>query len=132
MSVEIARITVPWDVARTCKNQRSRTWHKGARMKAEAYRLALYCYRAAGSPQAEGPVRVSYVVRRGRVMDDDGVISGLAPIRDALFGRTKAGEGITPDDSTRWVTQGEIRQETGKRFVGKETVEVVVESIDAT
>ena len=72
---------------------------------------------------AAGPVRVSVIIRRARSLDPDGIWAGLKPAIDGIFR-----EGVTPDDSARWIRLGEITQETHNRWLGREEVEFVIET----
>lgn len=128
---EVCRVEVRWDPNRTTPNRTSRLhWGPMTRLKDRAKQEAWLAWLAAGRPEASGPVRLSLVVRRGRVMDEDNIWSGLKWCRDQLFNRRKHGYGITPDDGPQWVRLGEIRQETGRRWVGEEHVVLIVETLE--
>jgi hypothetical protein len=57
-------------------------------------------------------------------MDRDNIRTGLKPLQDGLFK-----SGITPDDSDRFLAEGEITQETGKRWRAAPEVIVTVEEL---
>jgi len=59
-------------------------------------------------------------------MDPDNAMACIKACVDGLFCRNRNGYGVTPDDSCHWLSWGEVRQETGKRFVGAEQVEFVI------
>lgn len=126
MSEELARITVPWDVAKTADNRTRRGghWSQRHRVMKQARELARWCWLQADSPKAAGKVRVSLIVRRGRVMDTCNIVGGAKPLLDGLF--TNA---IVPDDSPKWLELGSVRQESGAVWKGKECVVFVVESL---
>jgi hypothetical protein len=117
MASEPLTITVRFDPHRLSLNQRLH-WRERARRNRAVKDVARLAWAQAGRPAFEGPVRVSMLVRRGRQIDSDNAITGTKAARDALFNRA-----ITPDDSPRWVTLGECRQECGKAW--KDAPEVV-------
>lgn len=124
---EICRITVLWDPNLTTPNRTSRIhWGQMTKLKNRSKEAAKLGWLASGSPEAAGPVQVSMIVRRERVMDEDNIISGLKWVRDTLFNGRKNGYGVTPDDSPQHLRLGEIRQETGKRWVGAAEVVFIV------
>lgn len=124
MSSPEIRITIPGDPYLTSQNRVVRYRHWGARKRlySEARQKARACWLAAGKPTAPGKVRVSVLVRRGKVLDESNVWSGLKPWLDGLFV-----EGITPDDSPRYVQLGEIRQETGQAWCHRPEVQFLIE-----
>jgi len=67
-------------------------------------------------------------------MDADNALAGCKPVIDALFGQRRRARQpalpglVTTDDSPRWLTLGEVRQETGARWRHRAEVEVVIES----
>jgi hypothetical protein len=121
--MEPIRIVVPFDAHRLSNNQRLH-WRERHRRTQAVKQAARYCWLSAGSPQAHGPVRVSMIVRRGRVIDLDNAITGTKAARDALF--VKA---ITPDDGPKWVELGSVRVESGKRYAEAPEVEFVIEEL---
>ncbi len=116
-------LTVPVDPGMTSPNRRLH-WAERNRRNEKAALYAFWAWNHAGCPWVSGPVVVSVHVRRGRIMDDDNLWAGFKPIRDALFKHR-----ITPDDSPRWVTQGTLTQETGRRWVGREECVITVEEV---
>lgn len=126
---ELCRLTIPVDPNLTSLNRRYH-WTRMAKAKKSAYDTARWCWenlrRTDGhlfiSPT---PVRVSLIVRRGRVIDNDNIVSGMKPIMDALFNHA-----ITPSDSAAWVTLGDIKQETGKKYGKNPEVLVIVETLE--
>lgn len=123
---ELARIVVPWDVARTADNRTRRLhWAERSRLNAAAKEAARAAWRLAGSPVSLGPVRASFVIRRARSMDHANALGGAKPAIDGLFVCA-----ITPDDSPRWLEIGGVRQEQHRRWKGREEVEVIVEEIE--
>lgn len=95
------------------------------RKQKAAKRAAHAAWMAAGRPRSEVPVIVDIVVRRGRSMDHDNIVSGLKGSIDGLFK-----DAITPDDSAKWVELGAIVLETGKRFADKPCVVFIVSPRD--
>lgn len=120
-------IRIPWDAARTSPNRLNRLlWPARLRITHAAKEAAMIAWRLAGSPVLGVPVVVDWTIRRARLLDDDGAAASLKALRDSLFvGR------ITPDDSPRWVGTGAVRQETGKRYRGREEVVVRVRPREA-
>lgn len=124
--MEVCRITIPVDPNYTSPNRSGgRHWSTQGKRKEIAYNAAFSCWHNAGRPKATGPVRYHLIVRRGRVMDEDNIHSGLKACRDALFNHA-----ITPSDSAKWVTIGSITQETGKQYGKRPEVVFIVETIE--
>lgn len=122
----LCTITVPGDVAKSSPNSMGGR-HRFAihRLEKQAMETARYCWIAAGRPRAKGKVRVGITVRRGRIMDIANIVSGAKGALDGIFK-----DGVTPDDSPRYLELGAVRQETGKRWKGKEEVSFAVYSLD--
>lgn len=120
-------ITVPWDVARTADNRTRRGghWAQRAKVVKTAREIARNCWQLAGSPTSDVPVRVSVLCRRGRTMDTCNIVGGLKPVLDGVF--VKA---LTPDDTPKWLTLGQVAQETGKQWKGAEEVVLTVEPVE--
>lgn len=97
-----------------------------AKLNKRAKTAALLAWYTAGQPTIDGPVVVSIVIRRSRRIDPINALSGYKAIEDGLFCRKREGYGITPDDSERYVSYGELRQEAGKEWKGREEVEISV------
>lgn len=95
------------------------------RRKEKAKEAALWAWHDAGRPRARCPVKVTLIVRRQRVMDDDNVYRGLKHVRDALFNGA-----ITKSDSPKFFGYAGIRFETGKHWKGHEEVVFIVEARD--
>lgn len=125
------RILVHTDIGKLSPNLRIH-WQERRRRAKVAAAAAVAAWLAAGSPVADGPVAVSLIIRRGRAMDADNAIASCKAVIDALFRRSRTGAGVTPDDGPRWVHLGDVRQETGGQWRGREEVEVVVVPHDVT
>jgi hypothetical protein len=131
--IEPIRICVPYDLGRLTPNQRihpQEQWRRQKALKMAAY----FAYLQAGFRTLPGKVRVTLIVRRGRVIDPDNLAAASKHLIDALFcSRKKAnrGLGITPDDSARYVEYAPVQQETGAQWKGREQVEVIVEPLEA-
>lgn len=120
------RIVVPWDPNRTSENRvASANRFARSHLMKTAKELARMAWLAAGKPTSAVPVRVSVIVRRGRRMDDWNIPGACKPLIDGLFVR-----GVTPDDGPRWVHLGGVRQETGKRWAGREECEFIIEALE--
>lgn len=122
---ELYRIVVPWDPARASLNRRLH-WRARHEVNQAAKRAAYHAWLNAGAPRVRDglPVRVSIVVRRGRVMDLDNALTGLKGCLDALF----TGDRITPDDGPKCLELGGLRLETGKQWRDRPEVLFVVET----
>jgi hypothetical protein len=122
--MEIARVTVPFDVQRTAENvtRRGGHWSARSRVMRLARELARLCWLDAGRPKAAGKVRVSVVIRRARALDTANAIGALKPLLDGLFV-----DAITPQDSPKWLEFGGCTQETAKEWKGREEVTFIVE-----
>jgi hypothetical protein len=123
---ELARIAVPWDVARTCQNARPGHFQALGREMRWGQQLALYYWRI-DRYNTDERVFVQWWVLRGRVMDDTNARAGLKPIEDGLFRRSwNGGDGVTPDDSATYVETEFVRQLTGKSWARNEWVVAVI------
>lgn len=118
--MEICRLVIPLDINEMNPNRRGklREWIRTKKRHKDTARLA---WIAAGKPMSESLVAVSVIVRRGRLLDEDNARAGLKAIFDGLFKR-----GITPDDSPKWVTLGELTQQVGGEWRYAPEVEIIV------
>ena len=122
------RIRVPWDVGTTSKNKKTAASYtrQGDRafraLMQRSYEAARLAWMEAGCPESRYCVRVIYLIRRLRKLDDDGALYGISKIRDALFV-----DAITPEDGANWIVYGGITWETGESWRGREEVIVTVE-----
>ena len=114
------RFVILFDVARVSPNQRLNRWERNRRNQAGRLN-AFNEWAHAGRPQVDCPVVVDVVIRRARALDHDNAVASLKPCLDGIFK-----DALTPDDSPRWLTLGEVRQETAKEWKGKEHVEFIV------
>jgi hypothetical protein len=115
-------IRVAFDVGRCAPNAcRRMVWQQRKRVADAAKEAAGVAWLQAGSPMLDEPVSVDITIRRGRRLDPDALLASCKSLLDSLFVMR-----ITPDDSARWVRYGEVRQETGARFRGREEVLVRV------
>lgn len=120
-------IRVPWDVQRTSPNQRKH-WRAWARIKKDAQEAARYGWMLAGRPVFTERVRVSIIVRRARVIDQDNAWAACKPLVDQIFNaKRNAGEGALPDDSQKWLELGSVTLQTGKAWKLRPEVVFVVE-----
>lgn len=101
-------ITITFDIARCSPNRRMH-WRTRAREAKAARAAARWAWRISGEPRAIGPVEVSILIRRGRVMDEDNALASCKSLLDGLLN-----DGVTPNDSLAWVRHVEVGQETGK------------------
>lgn len=125
---KVAEITVNFDIGRTRENLlRRKHWSYRSREMGAA-RLHAHCaWVLAGCPTSAGPVRVSLVIRRARAMDNANCWTAAKALLDGIF--VKA---LTPDDSPKWVSLGELRQEISREHKGRESVVVIVEAAAAS
>ncbi len=127
-------LTALVDPSRTSLNQRLHPQER-ARRNTVAKQAALAAWTQAGCPKVNGPVRVSITVRRAKRLDTDNAISGCKPLIDGLFAeRRRKGYPvepglITPDDSPEWLALGEVTQEIGPEWKGREQVIVRIEEL---
>jgi hypothetical protein len=126
---ESIRIIVGFDVGRLSPNLRLHPTERRRRQRL-AKIAARFAWLQAGSPMVEGAVTVSLIVRRGQSLDANAAWAGFKHVEDGLFCRRLNGWGVTPDDSFAWVRYGELRQEIGSDWKGREEVEVIVEPRD--
>ena len=117
-------LRICFDVGQIAKNRASITRAGGRAfrdLQRRSFETAQLAWFAGGRPTVEHPVRVEYLIRRGRVLDRDGAVAGLSRIRDALFN-----DAITPRDSDTWIVEEKITWDTGDHWKGQEEVVVVV------
>lgn len=118
--MELCRLIIPVDANTQNPNRRGklRTW---IRNKVAHQQAARAVWLKAGKPKAPGPVVVSVIIRRCRVLDEDNAWASCKALFDALFKRA-----ITPDDSPQWVRLGTMNQETGGKWYSRPEVEIIV------
>ena len=109
-------ITILTDPSRLSLNQRLH-WRERKRRNDAAKSAAYLGWLDAGRPTLDGPVTMDVLVRRGRVMDEDNIITGLKGTCDALV---KC--GLLSDDKASVLTWGSVTQETGRKWRGREEV----------
>lgn len=114
-------LTVQFDLHRTSPNQRA-CWQAMRRRRQALANATFYGWLMAGSPVVLGPVRISLTVRRGRVLDPDNAISASKQLLDALVSYH-----VIEGDSAKHLSIGEVRQETGARWKGREQIVVTIE-----
>lgn len=125
-------ITIPWDPQRLSPNQRLH-WAERAKRTKIARDLALWEWAINKRPKVDGPVEVSILVRRPRVIDPDNAQAGLKGIIDGLFNANRnRGDGITPDDSSTYVRWLPVQFETGKEWKGNEQVVLTITPLETT
>jgi len=107
------------------------SWNQRLHWRTRAARHAAWkanawaAWRAAGSPWVGERVRISFVIRRGRLIDPDNLASGATKsIIDGLKGCA------FPDDDAAHVVMGEWRQESGKAYRLFPEVEVWLEAAE--
>lgn len=92
---------------------------RGARMRKlrKIYEWKLAAFRAweeGGAPYYTQKVRVTFEIRRGRVIDPDNALAGLKYVIDGLTSKRMQRTGMIPDDSAEWVEYAPIVFTTGK------------------
>jgi hypothetical protein len=122
-------LTVKFDPHRLSANQRIH-WRERAKRAKCAKEAARYAWHCAGSPVIDGPVEVSLLVRRGRVIDPDNALGGMKAAIDSLFNASRNGYGVTPDDSAEFVRWLPVQFETGKEWLGREEVLVTIRPLE--
>lgn len=120
--MEICRLILPIDPGPMSPNKRT-NWRKLAKLKSDAWKAARWIWLEAGKPKSDVPIRVSYIVRRARRLDDDNAILGLKSARDALFN-----DAITPNDTPDWVLTAGLDQEIGPQWKARPETVVIVEA----
>ena len=122
-------LTIQCDANRTSPNQRMNRWEKSRRQN--VLRLATHVARQGLDwPEGNSPVRIDFLVRRGRALDADNIVSGAKVAIDTICNRTKNGYGFTPDDSAKWVRLGSVEQEIGKEWKGREQLVLTVTPLE--
>ena len=135
-------ITVLCDVQSTSDNVMRRLHWREVHRRRKAARLAGFVgWSRAGRPTVAEKVRVSILVRRGVRLDPQNIVGALKPVFDGVFvgweEKPKGNHlparlpGMLPDDSAEWLEIGQVAQETGKRWKGREEVVLTVEELPA-
>lgn len=115
-------IIVQYDIGKLSPNKKARmVLMQLVRIKNSAKAAAALAWRRAGSPVAPGPVTVDLTICRARRLDPGALIDAFKYCADQLF--VKA---ITPDDSDRWLSYGEVCQEIARCWKGCEQVIVTI------
>lgn len=70
----------------------------------------------AGRPQLKGRCRLEIKVRRGRSLDNDGVVAGCKALIDAVCWTRYADHGLLPNDNDEWLAAPTVVQETGGKW----------------
>lgn len=94
-------------------------WRTKAQIKAVEARLE----------PARGRVRISFTIRRGRVLDPDNARSS-ASLKACVDGLRDA--GVIPNDTLKHVLIGEVIQETGGIFRHRPELVVRIEQVEDT
>lgn len=143
---EVLRVTVPWDVGKTTQNalRGLGAWRRKAQVTQAARDRGYLAWQAAGCPRLAERVRVRAIVRRGRCLDDGSCWDGAKPVLDGVCvgwlrvhshtdaqGKKKRisdlRRSLLPGDGPKWLRQGEVEQETGKQWVGREEIVLIFE-----
>lgn len=110
-------ITIEYDVNRCSQNKREH-WRGRAKTHAAARTAARLAWMAAGSPRlSTQPVILDIVVRRAHWLDYFNIHGACKPLIDGIFN-----DGITRDDSHKYLLPGSITQEISKEHKGREQV----------
>lgn len=119
--------TVPGDSNELSPNRKFRQIAHRNRLVQEWKRKARLCARADDPPHFLGKVRITFTIRRGRVVDADNAAGSLAlkAIVDALQ------PDIIPDDGPDYVEFAPVIQDTGKEYRLRPEVHVLVEELPA-
>lgn len=91
---------------------------KKARLVKEWKMRMFLAWQEGGSPTYSEPVRISFVVRRGRKLDPDNALAGLKPIIDGLTARATGTAGLVPDDTGDWISYAPVDFNTGDVWKG--------------
>lgn len=118
-------LTIPYDPGPAAPNKLLRKhWSVRQKHAKKTDQLAYAYWHNAGKPRANGPVVVTYTVRRGRKLDADGCLGALKFLTDGLF-RNR----ITPDDAPEWVTFNPVIQVCSPKSKAAPEVSVLVEEL---
>lgn len=123
-------LVIPFDPVRLSPNTPLHWRERARRVKRvhEAARLAWLC---AGSPVIEDhPVEVSHIIRRGVKMDPDNALAACKNLNDSLLCRNRRRYGVVADDDASRVRYAPVRFETGRRWKGREEVQVTITPLE--
>lgn len=138
-------IVVRWDAEKSSENGMPRHPLMRHRITKAARAAGFAAWVDAGKPQVRVPVRAEVTVRRGRVLDTKNIDGALKPIIDGLFVgllfqtrdpngrkkfRTRLVPSMLPDDSAKWLSWGETKQETGAKWKGCEEIVFEIETAE--
>jgi hypothetical protein len=121
----VCRLILPIDVGPMSPNRTlGRHWSYREKHKKAAENTAYAIWHKAGKVRANGPVVVTYIIHRPRLLDGDNALAACKNVGDSLFkGR------ITPDDSPEWVTFNPVLQIVRPKWAQPPSLEVLVEEI---
>lgn len=117
----LLRIVVPGDSNNLSHNKRLH-WRVQHRLKQQWLEKMMWAARLAGVEPFRGRVRISFVIRRPRLLDPDNARSSSA-LKAGLDGLVAA--GLIKDDSCAFIELGDVRQEKAKAC----EVEVILEEL---
>ena len=102
-------------------------WRKRAQLVRLWRHKAAQTWKAGGFPPYTTKVRIDFLIRRGRKIDQAQAHGSLAlkAIEDGLVDA-----GMIPDDSEKWVEWGPVRVQSGSEYRLFPEVMVIVEECD--
>lgn len=117
-------VVIPGDAAELSPNRRLH-WRTYANLKKKWRTSARLVGQNlwGGKEPLDGLMQVSYIIRRARRLDPDNAASSGA-LKHILDGLVDA--GLLVGDTAKHTIRGEVRQETGKQYKGKEEVVVII------
>lgn len=105
-------LIVPGDIVKDLSPNKHVGW-RGKMTKAKLWRFGTKAqWVLAGCPRFKPPVAVKIIVRRGRRVDDDNLVSSCKHARDGLWGV----DCMLPADDKRYISSYEVVQQTGGRW----------------
>ena len=114
-------VLVEFDPNRTSLNQPIH-FRERHRRNLAANEFAKLGWMKAGKPRFNGLVVADVLVRRGRALDQDNILTGLKPVLDGLVRC-----GMLEGDSATLFRWRSVDQETGKAWRGREECIITLE-----
>lgn len=119
------QFVVPGDVNNLSANRARMNKHKRHRLVKEWQQKAWLAWSAAGAVSFKGKVHLSFLIRRGRLMDVENVMPALKALVDGVKGHG----WLLVDDSPNYVEWGGVGFITGKEFALRPEVRVIVQEV---
>jgi hypothetical protein len=126
--------TIPGDVVKDLSPNQRLHW-RTRNDRAQIWKHSAWLSWAnAGRVQFSGKVRITYTIRRGRVVDPDNALASAKSLLDGLafskWHKERNRDAMIQGDGPQWVEFAPVRQEIGALYRDRPEVLVQVEELD--